>query len=122
MSKTTARRRQTSLLPRIKVWLETHDRHYAFGFGIVEILQAVDQAGSIKEAARDLGKSYRYVWGRIKQAEQALGRQLVEAQVGGQGTRRSFLTSEERRLGADFMALRRRMVKVVQEEFARCFG
>src|SRR5262245_35427932 len=72
----TAGRRSAALTPRVKVWLEAGGR-YAFGFGISEILQAVGRAGSIKQAAADLGKSYRHVWGRIKAAEAALGRPLV---------------------------------------------
>jgi molybdate transport repressor ModE-like protein len=41
------------------------------------------RAGSFKQAASDLGKSYRYIWGRIKEAERVLGQQLVETRVGG---------------------------------------
>src|SRR5262245_32324863 len=88
---------QPGLVPRVKVWLESEGR-YAFGFGISEILQAVAVAGSIKQAASDLGKSYRFVWGRIKAAEATLGCRLVEAHVGGQGTQRSFLTDEARQM------------------------
>ena len=115
------RRKRTTFVPRVKVWLE-RDGRYAFGLGVSEILQAVDRAGSIKQAAADLGKSYRHVWGRLKQAEQVLGRPLVEARVGGQGSRRSSLTPEARRLAAAFLALRSRMTQAVQEEFARHFG
>jgi molybdate transport system regulatory protein len=113
------RRKQTSLVPRIKVWLETEGGLYTFGFGISEILRAVDRAGSIKGAAADLGKSYRYVWGRIKAVEQTLGRPLVETQVGGQGTQRSSLTPEARRLVSTFLAQRSRMDQLLQQEFAR---
>jgi molybdate transport system regulatory protein len=108
-------------VPRVKVWLEFEGR-YAFGLGVSEILQAVDRAGSIKHAAADLGKSYRYVWGRLKEAERALGRPLVEARVGGRGSRRSALTDEGRRLAAAFQAFRARMLRAVKEEFARHFG
>jgi molybdate transport system regulatory protein len=115
------RRRQPKLLaPRVKVWLETGGR-YAFGFGISEILQAVDRAGSIKQAAVDLGLSYRYVWGRIKDAEEALGQELVEAQVGGSGTQRSSLTPQARHLVTAFMALRSRMQQLLHEEFTQHF-
>jgi molybdate transport system regulatory protein len=113
------RPKQILLVPRIKVWLETEEGLYAFGFGISEMLQAVDRAGSIKEAAADLGKSYRYVWGRIKAVEQTLGRPLVETQVGGQGTQRSSLTPEARWLVNAFLRLRSRMAQLVQQEFAR---
>lgn len=115
-SKAPARR----LTPRVKVWVEL-DGEYVFGFGLSEILHAVESAGNIKEAAAKLGKSYRHVWTRIKEAEQALGLTLVEAHVGGAGTRRSFLTPDARELLADFVALRTRMLTVVEEEFARRF-
>src|SRR5262249_59178773 len=85
------RPKQSPLVPRLKVWLETGGR-YAFGFGLAQILQAVERAGSIKRAARDLGKSYRHVWGRIKEAEGCLGQRLVKTQVGGNDTQRSSLT------------------------------
>jgi molybdate transport system regulatory protein len=109
------------LVPRVKVWLETEGR-YAFGYGLSEILEAVDRAGSIKQAAADLGKSYRYVWGRIKKAENTLGRPLVDTQVGGQGSQRSSLTPEARRLVRAFLALRGRMAQLLQQEFGRHFG
>jgi molybdate transport system regulatory protein len=123
MSRTVTQPRAPSplLVPRVKVWLE-RDGSYAFGLGLSDILQAVGRAGSIKRAAADLGKSYRHVWGRIKQAEHVLGRPLVETQVGGQGSQRSSLTAEAHRLVAAFTDLRRRMFQLVQEEFARAFG
>ena len=114
-------RPQAALTPRVKVWRELGGR-YAFGLGVCEILQAVERTGSIKHAAAAVGKSYRYVWGRLKQAEKALGRSLVEAHVGGRGSRRSSLSPEARRLVAAFLALRGRMAQAVEAEFARHFG
>jgi molybdate transport repressor ModE-like protein len=108
-------------VPRVKIWLET-DGRYAFGFGLSKILQAVDRAGSIKQAASDLGQSYRYVWGRIKEAEAAFGKQLVETQVGGKDTQRSTLTPSARELVEGFLALRSRIVEVVEQEFSQRFG
>ena len=115
-----SRARPAALAPRLKVWLEVGGR-YAFGLGISEILQAVDRAGSIKGAAAELGKSYRHVWGRVKEAEGALGRRLVQARVGGRGARRSCLTPEARRLVTAFGALRERMFRLARAEFARAF-
>jgi len=106
--------------PRIKVWLET-DGEYVFGFGVCEILQAVDRTGSIKQAAVELGKSYRYIWGRIKEAEQRLGQSLVETHVGGKGTQRSFLTPIAWHLVRNFLAMRGRMYELVREEYDRRF-
>jgi molybdate transport system regulatory protein len=113
--------KSVKLVPRVKVWLEC-DGCYAFGFGLSEILQAVERAGSIKHAAHDLGKSYRYIWGRIKEAEKVLGRQLVETQIGGKETQRSFLTPPARELVAAFSALRSTIKTAVDQEFRRQFG
>jgi len=106
--------------PRVKVWLET-DGQYVFGYGLAEMLKAVQEAGSIKAAAQQLGKSYRYVWGRIKKAEKALGQPLVSTRVGGKNAKRSSLTETASRLVADYDALRQRMFEVVQEEFSSRF-
>ncbi|MCI0461590.1 MAG: LysR family transcriptional regulator [Gemmataceae bacterium] len=122
MARTSTRRRShaPALAPRLKVWLESAG-HYVFGLGICEILEAVDRVGSIKQAASDLGKSYRYVWGRLKEAQQALGQLLVEARVGGRGAQRSSLTPEARQLVTAFRELRGRMQSLLDEEFARLF-
>jgi molybdate transport system regulatory protein len=114
-------RKHPPLVPRIKIWLETRGQ-YAFGFGLAEILQAVDHAGSIKHGAQDLGKSYRHVWGRIKQAERVLGQQLVETQVGGKNPQRSALTTVARQLVVEFLAVRRRMIQLAEQEFAVRFA
>ncbi len=106
---------------RVKVWLEVEGQ-YVFGFGLSEILKAVEDAGSIKGAAASLGKSYRYVWGRIKKAERALGAPLVETRVGGSGTSRSSLSPLAGRLVNDYDALRGRMLDIVDQEFSTRFA
>ncbi len=116
--RSSARRKR--IKARVKVWLEIEGR-YVFGFGLSEILKAVEATGSIKAAAESLGKSYRYAWGRIKKAEKALGEALVESRVGGKGTSRSSLTGRARRLVAEYDALRGRMFDVVEEEFSTRF-
>jgi molybdate transport system regulatory protein len=113
-------RRRATLQPRVKIWLESEGR-YAFGFGVCEMLQAIGRCGAIKQAAGELGKSYRYVWGRIKEAEATLGQQLVETQVGGKGAQRSQLTPSAQRLVAAFLALRDAMKDSLRREFARWF-
>jgi molybdate transport system regulatory protein len=100
----------------VKVWIEI-DGSYVFGRGISDILKAVDEHGSIKHAARSLGKSYRYVWKRIKDAEAALGAPLVETHVGGKDARRSGLTELARTLVAEFDRLRARMGQLLSDEF-----
>ena len=117
----TRKKRPLHLVPRVKLWLD-YNGQYAFGLGVSEILLAVERAGSIKRAASDLGISYRYVWGRIKAAEKALGQQLVETQVGGKGAQRSRLTPPARQLADAFLALRGDMIRAVEQKFRRRFA
>jgi molybdate transport system regulatory protein len=116
MPRTDKRRPRERLVPRVKVWIEI-DGSYVFGRGISDILKAVEEAGSIKQAAPALGKSYRYVWKRIKDAERALGAALVETHVGGKDAHRSDLTELARSLVTEFDRLRNRMHDTLNEEF-----
>jgi molybdate transport system regulatory protein len=94
------------------------DDQYVFGFGISQILKAVEESGSMKAAAERLGKSYRHVWARVKKAEHALGEPLVDTRVGGKGASRSSLTELAGQLVSDYDALRRRMIQVLDQEFS----
>ena len=107
--------------PRVKVWLEVGDE-YVFGWGICEILLAVRETGAIKDAAARLGKSYRYVWGRVKDAEVTLQQPLVETRVGGIVEQRSDLTPLANQLVEDFVAFRARMLNIARDEFALRFA
>ena len=114
---TRSRQNTRSVVPRAKVWLE-RDGEYVFGAGISRILQAVEQAGSIKGAATIVGKSYRHVWSRIKEAESNLGSTLVETRVGGSGDHRSELTQEARDLIRRFDELRSRVLVQLESLYA----
>lgn len=109
------------LQPRLKIWFESNGE-YAFGFGLCEMLEAVQDKGSIKEAAESIGKSYRHVWGRIKAAEKILERPLVQTRVGGKSDHRSELTPEAIQLLSGFMTLRQTIKDMLEREFAARFG
>jgi molybdate transport system regulatory protein len=107
-----------NVTPRAKVWLEV-EGEYAFGLGICRILEAVDETGSIKNAAARIGRSYRHIWSRIKNVEKTLGIALVTTQVGGAGSRRSTLTEPARELATKYRQMRLRVFEFVEEEFSK---
>lgn len=112
-----SRKRTSPITPRAKVWLE-RDGRYVFGRGLSDILKAVAQAGSIKEAAPLVGKSYRHVWSRIKTAERDLGEPLVQTRIGGADSQRSELTPRACELIREFDELRKRVFEAVERRFA----
>lgn len=118
MPTATKKRSRLAVRPRVKLWLES-DGECVICRGVCEILQAVGETGSIKHAAAEVGRSYRFVWSRIKEAEEALGAGLVDAHVGGRWTQRSRLTPLARDLLAEFDGLRTAVFELVDHEFSR---
>ena len=47
-----------------------------FGRGRVELLQLVDELGSLSKAAKQLGMSYRGAWGKIRRPNASRARRL----------------------------------------------
>jgi molybdate transport system regulatory protein len=70
-------RRNPLMKIQFKVWLEKDDR-VLFGEGRNQLLQAIDDYGSLAQAARQMHMSYRAAWGRLKASEDRLGFPLAE--------------------------------------------
>jgi molybdate transport system regulatory protein len=111
-----ANSRASSVTPRVKLWLEA-DGESVFCRGLSDMLNAVDHTHSIKAAAGEVGRSYRFVWARIKEAEAALGGKLVEAHVGGSGSQRSELTPLAKDLLREFEDVREDIFHLVERVF-----
>ena len=69
---------------KIKWWLEK-DGELVLGKGRCMLLEAIDQQGSLREAARICRISYRAAWGKLRASEQRLGETLAETQPGKRG-------------------------------------
>lgn len=97
--------------PAFKVWLET-DEGYVFGPGVYSLLKKVTETGTLKDAASDLGMSYRYAWGLVKKAEEKLGEPLIAAHKGGKsGGGGAILTSRGEQFLVEFQRIRDQMTQ-----------
>ncbi len=88
---------------------------------LFELLSAVQQAGSISHAARQLQQSYRHVWGSLKRWEEVLGNPLV---VWAKGQPARLTPFAERLVWAERQA-RTRMrphVEALRAELSRVFA
>lgn len=61
---------------RIHLWLQTTEGVF-FGLGRAQLLEKIDELGSLKKAAEKLGMSYRGAWGKIKKTEKILNQKLI---------------------------------------------
>ena len=112
----TKRHQDKILKFRAKIWLEVAGDS-VFCHGLRQMLLAVESTGSMKAAAASIGRSYRFVWARIKSAEDALGATLVKTQVGGTGPRRSELTDVARNLLITFDELNQQVFELTNAAF-----
>ena len=65
----------------------------ALGPGKADLLDAVEQAGSISAAARDMGMSYRRAWILIEALNRDFKEPLVETSAGGSGGGGALVTA-----------------------------
>lgn len=118
MSKTKSSSSGLRIRPRVKLWIEAREES-VLCTGMLEILTAVAETGSIKQAAEQVGRSYRFIWNRIKEAEDALGHQLVQTQVGGRDAHRSDLTPLALDLVSQFEEVRDEICQIVDEMYVK---
>ena len=75
---------------RLNVWLETTEG-MLFGMGRAQLLEKIEECGSLKKAAEDMGMSYRAAWGKLKKTEEVLGFRLIEKD---RGNRKGYRLTE----------------------------
>jgi molybdate transport system regulatory protein len=85
------------LAPRHKVWL-TLRGSFLMGPNYLRFLRAVDETGTIRQAGKVVGWSYRTCLNRIRRMEGILGTRVLETERGGMTGGGARLSSDARRL------------------------
>jgi molybdate transport repressor ModE-like protein len=111
---------RATLEPKLKVWIVFGDR-VKFGHGRAQLLQTIDELGSLRKAAAQLGMSYRSVWGYLRALETAAGFPFLERRVGGKGRGGTTLTPEGRAFLARYLAFRHQVDALAEQQFVRSF-
>jgi molybdate transport system regulatory protein len=97
-----------------KVWFEK-DGRLCFGRGRARLLRAVEQTGSLSQAAKALGMSYRHAWSQVKSAEEHLGEPLLVRKRGGSSRGGAVLTAKAMRLLTEYEQLDRDVREFIGE-------
>lgn len=108
------------LRPRLKVWVVLGPR-VKFGDGRAELLNHIDETGSLRQAVGRLGMSYRAAWGYLRELERAAGAALLERHPGGGGSGGMRLTREGRSFLARYRKFRGGLDALVARHFERSF-
>jgi molybdate transport system regulatory protein len=102
--------------PKFKVWIVFEDQ-IKFGDGRADLLDLIDELGSIQQAVARFGMSYRNAWGYLKALEKAAGFKLLERGPGGSPGSGTRLT----RQGQQFLERYRRFQANVDVDVTRRF-
>ena len=105
---------------RSKIWIEA-DGEAVFGRGRRFLLEAIDTHGSINQAAKEVGISYRKAWSHIKAMEERLGISLVKRRAGGRNGGGAALTADARSFLRKFEVLEDGLRKYVDQRFQALF-
>ena len=98
---------------RFKLWFEV-DGKPVIGDGRVELLASIDECGSLSEAARRGGISYRQAYNLISILNRRCGVRIVETSIGGKSGGGTRLTGEGQKLVREYVSLKRDLEKRVR--------
>jgi len=89
-----------------KQWIVDENNNIIIGEGRSEILELVEQTGSLNQVAKMLKMSYKAVWGKIKATEKALNARILDTdrKLG------SHLTPEGKELLAKYNRLKKECI------------
>lgn len=99
-----------------KVWVEKDGEVY-MGWGRVELLEHIDELGSIAAAAREMGMGYRNAWLEVEEMNRLAPKPLVIKMLGGAGGGKAILTAEGQKIIDEYKVLRAHF-----QEFLERFG
>ncbi|NOU47660.1 MAG: LysR family transcriptional regulator [Bacteroidales bacterium] len=85
-----------------KIWLETSENVGILGDKKCELLKAIDETGSLNDAMKKLGLTYRKTWDNLHKIENELGFALIHPTRGGVDGGKTELTLESRIIIAAF--------------------
>ena len=100
--------------PRIRI---KAGKDIALGPGKVDLLEAIERAGSISAAARELGLSYRRAWDLVDTMNHCFKNPLVTRVKGGKGGGGAQLTAEGRNILKLYRTMETKALKAIHPEW-----
>jgi molybdate transport system regulatory protein len=97
------------------LWVEGNGTRF-FGPGPVELLQLIEETGSINQAAKKMGMSYKKAWEIVNRLNEIVGSAMVITATGGEKGGGSSLSDEAKQLIEWYQSLRERFRKFMEEE------
>jgi molybdate transport system regulatory protein len=97
------------------LWIECDSGGF-FGLGRAELLQRIEQTGSINKAAKQMSMSYKKAWEMISELNTQASKPLVITQAGGKKGGGSMITEEAKLLITFYQQLRKRFTTFLEKQ------
>ena len=91
----------------------------AIGPGKAELIERIDQTGSISAAAREMGMSYRRAWQLVEALNASFREAVVETATGGTRGGGARVTPFGRRSAAEFRAMETKASRAIAADLRR---
>lgn len=102
---------------RVRCWIDLDDIKF-FGPGRAELLLRIREEGSISQAAKSMGMSYKKAWGIVDQLNSMRDKPMVVARKGGEKGGRSEVTEEGLKIVEEYLKLIKKIDEVVAKNSA----
>ena len=98
-----------------RLWLESNGNRF-FGPGPLELLERINETGSINKAAKQMKMSYKKAWEIINTLNEQSGQPLILTQAGGSSGGGSIISEEAKELISYYKKLRERFKAFLEKE------
>ena len=110
-----ARDKNLTLVWDGRIWINTPEGKLV-GKGRVELMEKIQQLGSIRQAALAMEMSYRQAWQLIEDMNSKAKTPLVVSSRGGKGGGTATVTSEGEKLITLFNSFHKKFQKLLQQQ------
>jgi len=111
----------TSFHIRTKIWIENDHKDLLFGKGKTDILEQIDQEGSIAKAAEKMGLNYKKAWSHIKILQNNISDELVVSNKGRGSKSGTTLTPKAKELIENYKTLQKEIEEFADKRFHELF-
>ncbi|NVJ52694.1 MAG: LysR family transcriptional regulator [Campylobacteraceae bacterium] len=105
---------------KVKIWIEDSENNLIFGGGKTQILELIDETGSISEASKRAGMNYKKAWSHIKVLQEYIDDELVIV-TKGRNSGGTTLTPKAKELVENFKKLNEEVSKFSENRFKELF-
>ena len=105
---------------RVKTWIEDDKSNLIFGGGKTQVLEFIDETGSISEASKRVGMNYKKAWSHIKILQEYIEDELVIVNK-GRSSGGTTLTPKAKEIIANYKQLQEDIKAFSEQRFNELF-